>query len=112
MKTLMRKVALILVLVCIFAMVLPVSAAEERIDLYKSGGGDGPKCSCCRRYCSQVYCAEGKMLKAFVFIDSPTWTKDSTGEIVLFNGIRIMQQLLQAIDLNPIPSCMRTTHSD
>ena len=86
MKTLMRKVALILVLVCIFAMVLPVSAAEERIDLYKSGGGDGPKnVLAVGDIAVKFTVPEGKMLKAFVFIDSPTWTKnDSTGEIVLF----------------------------
>lgn len=86
MKNVVKKAAILLVMICMMAMVLPVSAAEEHIALNGPGGGDGPKnVRAVGDIAVKFTVPEGKMLKAFVFDNSPTWEKeDSEGEIVLF----------------------------
>lgn len=86
MKSIFRKFALVLVFICMIALVLPVNAAEERINLYNAGGGSGPQnVRGVGDIAIKFTVPNGKMLKVIAFENAPTWEKeDSTGEIVLY----------------------------
>ncbi len=89
MKRQFKVIFSFLIVFSMFISMLPVSAETiklyEDINLFTSGGGDGPKNTLSGEFAQKFTVPAGKQLEEVVFIACPTWTEsDSSVDVLLY----------------------------